>query len=230
MRKTGLFVSGASDVTERRLQEVMGTERVLLFKAAYCPPYEKLEEIKKLQLAYHRALMRREGEVRVAVEITEWQGHEWEEYFFILLKFLSDHGEMHPWLVLTSVKGESYVEALRAIRRISFCQLLPDEVFRYNAEMSDYIRRNARVSDGAAAVLSEVILLAEEAASYTVLETVLEELTEAAGDRPADEEDVMHLLHREGSILAMLAEKFEERRSGRGVQIEVRQLSLPLSE
>lgn len=221
MRKTGLFVSRAGDVTERRLREVMGAEQVLLFKAAYCPPYEKPEEIKKLQLAYHRALMRREGEVQVAVDVTEWQGHEWEEYFFILLKFLSDHGEMHPWLVLTSVKGESYVEALRAIRRISFCQPVPDGVFRHRGEMRDYIRRNARVSEAAAAMLSEAMLDSEEAASYTVLETVLEELTETVGDRPADEEDVRHLMHREGSILAMLSDNFEERRGERGVQIEV---------
>lgn len=230
MRKIQLFVTNAADVTESRLREETGAQ-TRLFKSTYCPPYEKFEEIKKLQLAYHRAVMSRKGEIHMAIDVTEWVDHEYEEYFLIFLKYLIDHMEMRPLMVLTSAQGDRFVELLRAIRRVTFCELCPDDVFRYCADMSDYIRRTARIGEAAAAVLAEVMLGAEEAKSYTVLDTVLEELGEQVGDRPADEEDVRRLLHREGSILAMLAEEFVQRKEERcGIRTETQQLPLSLSK
>ncbi len=220
MRKTVLFTTAAKDVTEDCLQEVAGAQ-VRLCKIGYTPPFETFEGIKRIQLAYHQALRRREGEVSLAIDISEWLGHEWEEYFLTLVKFAADHMGMCPFFVLTSVVRDEYIEALRVIRRVMFCEHQPDEVFRHSVDMVEYLRRHGRMSEGTAAALAELLIYQAPQKSYTMMATVLEQLASIAPERPADEEDLRDLMAKEGSILAMIAENSQREGDRNGIQAEI---------
>lgn len=72
-----------------------GLTPCVYFKMPYIQPCDSFQELRRLILrirentglrAHYRGL--------VAIEVTEWIGHEREEYFTVLLKFLYDHRDL----------------------------------------------------------------------------------------------------------------------------------------
>ena len=69
-----------------------GKKPGVFFRLNYVPPYEKFQELRLLLLRVKEAKgMRAEFRGVVAIDVTEWLGHEGEEFFTVILKYLYDH-------------------------------------------------------------------------------------------------------------------------------------------
>lgn len=74
-----------------------GKKPGVFFRWHYVPPYEKFPALRQLLLRVKEATgLRAEFRGVVAIDATEWLGHEREEYFTVILKYLYDH--RNAWL------------------------------------------------------------------------------------------------------------------------------------
>lgn len=81
-----------------------GKESCVYFKLPYIPPCEPFKELRRLILRIHENTgLRANFRGVVAIEVSEWIGHEREEYFTVLLKYLYDHRSF--WRIATVLNG-----------------------------------------------------------------------------------------------------------------------------
>lgn len=90
MKPTHVFLlTNAADSDIAALGLANGRE-LLHFKAEYVPPYEQMKLVKRFQLTERRLFPLGESACAV-VDMTEWVGHEREEYLDVFVKFLHDN-------------------------------------------------------------------------------------------------------------------------------------------
>lgn len=91
----------------------MEQSKCVYFKMPYTAPCDKFQDLRRLILRVREATGMRAGfDGVVAVDVSEWLGHEKEQYFNVLLKFLYDHRDTwHACLVVQSC-AESRLERL----------------------------------------------------------------------------------------------------------------------
>lgn len=83
----------ASEMAEEHPEYFSGNTPQVFFKLRYTPPYTTFPELRNLILQIRKAAgFRSEFRGVVAIDVSEYKGHEEEEYFTILLKYLYDNG------------------------------------------------------------------------------------------------------------------------------------------
>lgn len=89
------FVKTLAEVEKRRSPRTFaadGKADCVYFKLPYVPPCEPFHELRRLILRVRENTgLRANFRGAVAIEVNEWLGHESEEYFTVLLKYLYDH-------------------------------------------------------------------------------------------------------------------------------------------
>ena len=103
---TGLY---NNDYAARKLA---GDNDAVIFKLGYTPPYEKFEELKRLQLKTKDIDLFSIGKSYIIMDISEWVGHENEEYFVITMKFLHDHAYKWQYIFTVDNYGMSKVKSM----------------------------------------------------------------------------------------------------------------------
>lgn len=87
-----LMQSLASEAEREQPKAFAGRESCVYLRLRYVPPYGSFEELRRLILRLREAAgLRADYRGVVALEATSWLGHEQEEYFIVLLKYLYDH-------------------------------------------------------------------------------------------------------------------------------------------
>lgn len=82
----------ADDMARQHPQRFAGKSPCVYFRLRYAAPYEPFEELRQLILRVRDATgLRAHYRGIVALEASEWLGHEQEEYFTVVLKYLYDH-------------------------------------------------------------------------------------------------------------------------------------------
>lgn len=76
-------------------EDFAGKSPCVYYKMPYIPPYETFQELRRLILRIRENTgLRAHFRGVVAIEVTEWLGHEEEDYFTVLLKYLYDHRDL----------------------------------------------------------------------------------------------------------------------------------------
>ena len=82
----------AEEEKKRTPQAFAGNEPCVYFKLPYVPPCDPFKELRRLILRIRENTgLRANFRGVVAIEVSDWIGHEREEYFTVLLKYLYDH-------------------------------------------------------------------------------------------------------------------------------------------
>lgn len=94
----------AEDAQRAHPEDFAGKSPCVYYKMPYVPPYETFRELRQLILCIRESTgLRAHFQGVVAIEVTEWLGHESEDYFTVFLKYLYDHRELwQATLVLNS--------------------------------------------------------------------------------------------------------------------------------
>lgn len=112
-------------------QAFAGKEACVYFKLPYVPPCEPFKELRRLILRIRENTgLRANFKGVVAIEVTEWVGHEKEDYFTVVLKYLYDHRKF--WNIAAVLNGCSENQTARFLAECSRYitpQLFPIRVF-----------------------------------------------------------------------------------------------------
>lgn len=129
-------------------------------KLAYVPPYEQFNEIKLMQLTIREkcGLSSDEGSL-VCVDISEWAGHEAEEYFNFFLKFAYDHRERWKYiLTVDNCVPELSRRLFLAIRMYLNGSLSLIDRWSGLSALASSLQQNINIDQKAAALLAELLM------------------------------------------------------------------------
>lgn len=214
MIDTPIFRSGShvlpvihTDLTESEslLKKIAGEEQeanpgmfaglspCVYFKMPYVQPCENFRELRKLILRIRENTgLRADYRGIVAIEATEWIGHEREEYFTIVLKFLFDHRDIwRSAMILNDCRQQQLQRFVSACARYVMPKLIDLPLFRDGDALRGLIRaefqkHSTNISLPAAGLLAEAMAKPElkEVRSLAFLERTVREIISCNDFRP----------------------------------------------
>lgn len=192
-----------------------GLSPYVYFRMPYVQPCDSFQELRRLILRIRRNTgLRAHYKGIVAIEVTEWIGHEREEYFTVLLKYLYDHrSQLQAAMILQDCKPAQMQRFLAACVRYVTPRPIDIRLFTDADSLLGPIRAavekcGACISHAAAAMLAEAMVKPElkDARSLEYIERAAAEVVACSGDRmQITIEHVKDYLRQSGSMLAMTA-------------------------
>jgi len=199
---TLLALSGR-DAARETLDAFADGGRILEFTLPYAPPYEDFRGIRELQLAVRR--MGAFPPEALALDLTEWVGHEDEEWFEIAAMYLHDHRHLWNYVFLVRERDAGDCAALFfTLRAFLVGELCEDRTFADKAELAAYLMKHRPTEPGAAERLAAILMRpnARMFRSYPRLNALTEEL--ARGGR-ITESRVLEAMRDPASVLHLIA-------------------------
>lgn len=103
----------ADAVSEEYPECFQGEASLVFFRLRYTPPYEHFTELRRLILEIRQATgIRSRFRGMLCIDASEYKGHEDEEYFTILLKYLYDNAQDDAIVFVCSQYSEQEMEKL----------------------------------------------------------------------------------------------------------------------
>lgn len=213
----GLIRQIAADETRKNPQNFAGKTPCVFFKMPYIPPYEPFKELRHLILRVHENTgLRACYKGIVAIDTTDWVGHESEEYFSILLKYLYDHRDV--WIAAMIVNNPSPAQLQRFL---SVCvkyitpRAVDARLFSDRSILSRALRKTFREQGAVLCQEAEEHLVSalqrdelKDVRSLTLLERTAEEIIQHSGGATTiSAETVYDYLSDPYAALTMMAGK-----------------------
>ena len=172
---------------EQHPHRFAGRSPCVFYRLRYVPPCENFRELKNLILRIDNAKgLRANFRGIVALETSEWIGHEQEEYFQVILKYMYDHREyFHCAMLLKDCPHQRLQRFLDAVDVFITPRVIDGNVFSDHVRLTGYITeiftsKGASVRKHTAATLAEV-LGRSKARSLSIIERTAEEVISLAG-------------------------------------------------
>ena len=210
---TLLALSGR-DAARETIDAFADGGRVLEFTLPYAPPYEDFGGIRELQLAVRR--MGPFPPEALALDLTEWVGHEEEEWFEITAMYLHDHRDLWNFLFLVREREAGDCAALFfTLRAFLVGELREDRTFADPTELSAYFTGHCPIDTDAADRLALILMRpnARMLRSYPRLNALTEEL---AKNGRITESRVLEAMRDPSSVLHLIAGRDAEPDHGYG--------------
>ena len=200
-----------------------GKEACVYFKMPYIPPCDSFKELRRLILRIHESTgLRANFKGVVAIEVSEWIGHERDEYFSVLLKYLYDHRSF--WriaVVLNNCTPNQINRFISCCTRYITPRLFDVNLFSDQDTLCCMIRhefsmQGKHITQDAAELMAEAMACSElkDARSLTLIERSVEETISFAENIKSVTADIIRdYLMDPYSTLTMMAGKplFDER-------------------
>ena len=198
---TLLALSGR-DAARETLGSFAEGGRILEFTLPYAPPYEDFGGIRELQLAVRR--MGTFPPDTLVIDLSEWIGHEEEEFFEVTAMFLHDHRDLWNFLFLVRERdAEDCAAMFFTLRAFLVGELREDRTFADRESLVEYLTAQQQIEPEAADRLAGILLKpgAQMLRSYPRVNALLDELarggkiTEARlSETVNDPTSVLHLV------------------------------------
>lgn len=198
-------------------KQFAGNKPCVYFKFPYIPPCEKFGKLRSLILLIQENTgLRANFHGIVALEATEWVGHEQEEYFISTIKYLFDHSDhLHAALILKNCTGMKLARFLRnicfsvpGINLVESSQLFFSDTERLEEYCRDCLNRaNRVVAQASLSLLAQTLMRREltDARSLSLIDQVLQNLIAFAPNRKIiSGTTVQQYLERPDTMLAMM--------------------------
>lgn len=162
-----------------------GRTPCVYFKLPYVQPCDTFKELRRLILRIHENTgLRANYKGIVAIEATEWIGHEREDYFTVLLKFLYDHRDLwQAAMVLNDCKPAQIQRFFSACVRyvtpkVFDIKLFEDADVLRSVIQEEFQKRNTCISHAAATMLAASMVnpALKDARSLTFIERTVDEV------------------------------------------------------
>lgn len=189
---------------EKYPHRFMGRIPCVFYRLRYVPPCENFRELKNLILRIENAKgLRAHFHGIVALEVSEWMGHEREEYFSVILKYMYDHRKyLHCAMVLRECPEQRLQKFLDAVDIYIDSQVKDGTVFTNLPRLTEFVEDTFRsmgspIRPPAAEMLAEYLLHSSEgrAKSLTIIDRAAEEILNLSGcAREIKEKDIQRYL------------------------------------
>lgn len=199
---TFLALSGR-DAARETLDAFADGGRILEFTLPYAPPYEDFRGIRELQLAVRR--MGAFPPEALALDLTEWVGHEEEEWFEITAMYLHDHRHLWNFLFLVRERDAGDCAALFfTLRAFLVGEMREDRTFADPALLAAYLMEHHPTDLDAADRLASILMRpnARMLRSYPRVNALLEEL---GRDGRITDSCVLESMRAPSSVLHLIA-------------------------
>lgn len=200
-----LLLSGISD-NDRFVKGYTGSDHPIYYKSRYTPPFEQFRELKNLLLLV-RDMDDISAENTIAVDLSEWIGHEQEEYLTVMLKFLHDQRDHWRYIFTVGSCGRTEVTRLyiKLKTYLTGC-IIEDRTFMGRDELKNYLVTNHHMQRGAAAVFAGLFLSRDfrTERGYEILEGIIAELEHFTGGKRIGMAALRDYLSRGDSLMCLL--------------------------
>lgn len=191
--KEAVLQAAAEELMKRDPESFDWQRACVYYKLDYVPPCDRFQGLRQLILRVRGAAgLRADYRGVVAVEVSQWLGHEREEYFTAFLKYLADNA--HTWRTVLVVEETPRLQKLLC----AVAPYLTVRTQRLRVEPVAYMESilGVTLSEDSRALLEPLV----ENLSLGVLERVAQELEED----DLTEMGICRYLCREDSTLALL--------------------------
>ena len=172
-----LALSGR-DADRDTIAALTGGGKALAFTLNYAPPYEDFRGIRELQLAVRR--MGAFPPEALVIDLTEWVGHEEEEYFEAAAMYLHDHRDLWNFVFLARERdGADCAMLFFTLRAFLDGRMEEDRTFADRETLASYLAKQKPFAPDAADRLAGILLKpgARMLRSYPRVHALLEELS-----------------------------------------------------
>lgn len=175
----------AEEEKNRMPHTFVGKESCVYFKLPYIPTCEPFKELRRLILRIRENTgLRANFQGVIAIEVSEWIGHEREEYFTVLLKYLYDHRTFwRTTIVLNGCTRDQINRFLSWCSRYITPHLFTINVFGDHDTLcslihNEFSRQSRRITQEAAELLAAALARQEliDARSLTLIERAVDEV------------------------------------------------------
>lgn len=176
--ETEILIRLLADKTSKRYPDAFkGEVPQVFYRMRYVPPYESFQEIRKLILQIRNATgIRSRFHGIIALDVSEYKGHEGEEFFTILLKYLYDNTRGCKVILVCSQYAEKDHRRLLG-RCAEFFPVQQEQLNIYDHERLKYLiessfeKRKCKVDSGSVELIAD-ILNSEDLIPYRTLQLI----------------------------------------------------------
>lgn len=208
-----LFISETSDDT--MAMEFVGKDKSLLkYKIPYAMPYENYDGIRKLQLKYQQEGYFCKEDVWALLDISEWIGHDEEDFFDITLKYLYDHrSDMKFLFVVHGYTKKECLPLYLKLRCYMNGNIKEDKTFFNTTNLSLYINQTFSVGKNESIFLAELISEKEMVffRNYSAIESLINEIKSFSDNKKISMNTITAYLNNNDSLIAMLSEPISKK-------------------
>lgn len=173
-----LLITGSDD-NDIAAEMLAGSGRTVIHqKLCYTPMYQDFMELKKLQLKLRSSAAAMGRKVCAVLDISEWIGHEKEDYFTIMLKYLHDKRDRMSYVFTVGKADEKQaMDIFFRLRCFLSGTMKKDETLLDGAALTEYLEGQC-VERDAAGVLSELLMKEEmkQMRSLPVINSICREM------------------------------------------------------
>lgn len=183
-------------------------------KIPYAPPYENYDGIKKFQLKYYQLGMFCKDNVWAVVDITEWIGHEADEFFDITLKYFYDHrADLKYLFVANGFSREECIPVYVKLRCYMHGVMEENKAFDNALNLSMYLKENFSLIGNEALFLSKLLTEKEmqPIRNHAAIESLLMDIKSCSVNETISMHSISAYLQSRNSLIAMLSEEICEK-------------------
>ncbi len=130
-------------------------------RLTYVPPYERFDGIRQIQLAVREKVQFSDDGITVSIDFSEWIGHEKEEYFTSLIRFLYDHRNKWKYaFILEKAQEWQYRKMYIAIRTYLQGEIFINDRWSELKDLEAHLKECLPLDSNASKVLAKLLLTA----------------------------------------------------------------------
>lgn len=182
---------------------------ILFFKLRYVPPYEDLKKmLSELQIKERKKNTFGDN-ITLALDITEWVGKEDDEYFSVIVKFLSDMSSRWNYIFTVNMTRTECIHPMfRFLRQYMQGDEIKDSVWENKISLEEFLMTSLNYSRSAASFLSDLVLhpKMEKYRLNDILELITDEIMSVTVNinRPISSEDIKKYLKSRNNIIHLM--------------------------
>lgn len=210
MSKSFLILATGVTSNDAAIKRFAGEKAYMCYRLPYTPPYKDFEGIKQFQLeAKYRPFEDGTEAFKYAgVDVSEWVGHEKEEYLELFMKFIHDYtGFFHfKFIFVSSCTEQSHIKGIfqLANRYLQDGEVLLDKTFADEKALSMFIAKKYRLTSAVTTQLSKCFVCSGMS-GYAELELVVKDIIARVGQKEEIElEDIRRIANEKSSKLYSL--------------------------
>ena len=215
-----LLITGSANNDFAAERIAAGNICVVHHKLAYTVPYAKFEELRKFQLKVRHSPCSVGKKICAAIDISEWIGHENEEFFIASVKYFHDHCDRMSFVFTVGECDLAKVQAMYLkLRMYMRGTVKVDETFLKADALAAYIVSEQAETD-AAALLAQVLMTPQmkPLRTYPAVDSICSDIRDMSGSDRIEITDVTDYLMSENSLMYLIRKDVSLRYAGKAAE------------